>query len=324
MKGMLAAIIFETIFVIWQRFGLGLVQTPGTLGHQNLLGFMSHLVTLPFFALLLSKARGKLPALAVLSGAILGVSTASRATIGLLAVGFVAIFSLSALRKWTPRKATVLLVGTLALAVLAPAAMVALEHRFEVVPLGDQEAEDSYDERGAYKSVAAAMLDDHPLGIGANHFTVIGNVGGYFERSKLGAYTLARSGNVHNIYYLVAAEMGYPGLIALLLLLGAPLFVAFRCGWRNLGDERGDLLLGIGVALLAVYIHSWAEWSLATFSAEYLLAITMGLIAANAQQLGYWKTLSPRQLTPGLVNLQNRLSSDGTLKRRQPRPNLTV
>ena len=40
----------------------------------------------------------------------------------------------------------------LALAVLAPAAFVALEHRFEVVPLGDQDSEDSYDERGAYKA----------------------------------------------------------------------------------------------------------------------------------------------------------------------------
>jgi O-antigen ligase len=296
MKGMAFAIIFETLFVIWQRFGLGLVQTPGTLGHQNLLGIMSHFVTLPFFALLLSNARGKLPAVAVLSGALLGVSTASRATIGLLAVGLAGIFSFSAMGKWTSRKATVLLVGALASAVLAPAAMAALEHRFEVVPLGDQEGEDSYDERGAYKSVAAAMLDDHPFGIGANHFTVIGNVGGYFERSKLGAYTLARSGNVHNIYYLVAAETGYPGLIAVLLLLGAPLFVALRCGWRNLGDERGDLLLGLGVSLLAVYVHSWEEWSLATFSAEYLLAITMGLVAANAQQLGYWKNF--RQIKP--------------------------
>ena len=79
MTGMAAAIIFETFFVIWQRFGLGLVQTPGTLGHQNLLGIMSHLVTLPFFALLLSEARGKLPAFAVFSGAILVISTASRA-----------------------------------------------------------------------------------------------------------------------------------------------------------------------------------------------------------------------------------------------------
>ena len=303
MTGMAAAIFFETFFVIWQRFGLSLVQTPGTLGHQNLLGFMSHFVTLPFFALLLSKARGKLPAFAVFSGTILGISTASRATIAVLAVGFAAIFSISAMGKWTSRKATVLLVGMLALAVLAPAAFVALEHRFEVVPLGNQDSEDSYDERGAYKEVASAMLDDHPFGIGANHFTVIGNVGGYFERSKLGAYTLARSGNVHNITTWFPTETGYPGLTA--FTSGAPLFVALRCGWRNLGDERGDLLIGLGVALLAVYVHSWAEWSMATFSAEYLLAITMGLIAANARQLGYWKNLSRRQLTPGPVKLQN-------------------
>jgi hypothetical protein len=293
MRGMAAALIMETIFVIWQRFGLGLVQTPGTLGHQNLLGLMSHLVTLPFFALLLSGQRGQFPAMVVLCGAILSISTASRATIALSTAGFVIIFALSAIGSWTPKKARILLIGALALVVLAPATLMSLERRFEVVPLGGEDPEDSYDERGAYKTAASMMLSDHPFGVGANHYTVMGNIGGYFDKSNLGAYTLARSGNVHNIYYLVAAETGYLGLIAVLLLLGAPLMVASRSGWRNLGDERGDLLLGLGVAFLAVYVHSWAEWSLATFSAQYLLSITFGLVAANAHQLGYWRSSRP-------------------------------
>jgi O-antigen ligase len=288
MKGMAAALIMEAVVIVWQRFGLGLFITGGTLGHQNLLGLMSHLVTLPFFALLLTGKRGALPAAVVLAGVIIDVSTASRATIGLSAFGFAAIFVLSAIGNWTPRKARVLLIGVLAIAVLAPAAMLSLEKRFEVVPLGDDDS--GYDERGAYKAAAAMMLSDHPMGIGANHFAVIGNVGHYYEKADVGAYALGRAGNVHNIYYLVAAETGYLGLIAFLIFLSAPLIVAFRCGWRNLSDERGSLLLGFGVALLTVYIHSWVEWSLATFSAEYLLVMTIGLVASNARQLGYWRS----------------------------------
>jgi O-antigen ligase len=289
MKGMGAALIMELFLVIWQRFGLGLIQTGGTLGHQNFLGIMSHLVILPFFALMLAGPRGSLPVAVVVAGAIIDVSTASRATVGLAAFGFVAIFVLSAIGKWTPRKGRALLIGAVALALLTPAVMVAFQERFNWVPLGDEE---SYDERGAYKTAAAMMLSDHPMGIGANHFAVIGNVGQYYERANVGAYASGRAGNVHNIYYLVAAETGYLGLIAFLILLSCPLIVAFRCGWRNLGDDRGNLLLGFGVALVAVYFHSWVEWSLATFSAEYLLVMTMGLIASNARQLGYWR--SPR------------------------------
>lgn len=296
MKGMAAALFMEAVLVIWQRFGLGLIQTGGTAGHQNLLGLMLHLVILPFFALLLAGPRGPLPAAVVLAGVIVDISTASRATIGLLAFGFAAIYVLSAIGKWTPRKARALLIGALALAALAPAVMAVFQERFDTIPLSRLDDEDSYDERGAYKAAAAMMLSDHPLGIGANHFAVTGNANGYYDKAGVQFYILGRTGNVHNIYYLTAAETGYLGLIALLVFLSAPMIVAFRCGWRNLGDERGNLLLGLGVALLTVYLHSWVEWILVTFPAEYLLAMTMGLVASNARQLGYWRPTRQRRV----------------------------
>ena len=45
------------------------------------------------------------------------------------------------------------------------------------------------------------------------------------------------------------------GLAALLILLLRPLIVAFRCGWRNRGDRRGDFLFGFVTALIIFYIH---------------------------------------------------------------------
>jgi O-antigen ligase len=82
--------------------------------------------------------------------------------------------------------------------------------------------------------------------------------------------------------------MGYVGLLAVVFMLLSPLIVALRCGWRNRGDRRGDLLLGLGATLLTVYLHSFFEWIFVVFPAQYLFAITVGMIAGQAQRLGYW------------------------------------
>ena len=104
------------------------------------------------------------------------------------------------------------------------------------------------------------MLSDHPLGVGANNFVVVAIVEGYTRKRGVGYNS--RLAHVHNIYWLVAAETGYLGLITFVLLLLHPISVAFLCGWRNRKDRRGELLLGFGVALLIVYIHSFFEWIL--------------------------------------------------------------
>ena len=292
LKGLGAGLIIEASDTIWERFGLGILQTSGNVGHQNLLGLMSHFIVFPFFALLLTRPRGWLPPLVVTAGLVVEVLTTSRATVGLAAVGYAACFMLSILRQWTSRKALVLLIGVGTITVLAPLAVSSFEHRF--AEEGSSIDQGDYDERAAYERAAAMMLSDHPLGVGANHFVVVGNVGGYYDAAGVGEYILGRSGNVHNVYWLVATEAGYPGLITLVLLLLCPISVAFRCGWRHRGDQRGDLLLGLGVALLIVYIHSIFEWILITFQAQYLLALDLGLVAGLAQQMGYWRRYSPQ------------------------------
>jgi O-antigen ligase len=284
MRGMTAAVILELVFVVWQRFGLGHTQPSGTIVHQNLLGVMLHPIILTFFALMLSGRQWIWPALTVGAGVFIDISTASRGTVGLAAIGFLMVFLLSGIRKWTPRKAVILVLGAAALVALVPVVQMAFEGRFDAVPL-----DESYDERSAYLNAAEMMIADHPFGVGANHFAVIGNIGHYYENSGVGAYASGRAGNVHNIYYLVAAESGYLGIATLLILLGAPLLVVFRCILRYRGDVRGELLLGLGCGLLIMYAHSWVEWILAAFSGQYMLAITFGLIAALATQLGYWE-----------------------------------
>jgi O-antigen ligase len=286
LKGMAAGLIMEAGVVLWQRIGLGMLQATGTVGHQNLLGLISHFVVFPYFAQLLAGGRGRFPALVVLAGVIVEVLTTSRATLGLAGLGYATVFALFALRRWTPSKALVLAVGVVAITVLGPLSLSSIERR------GAAQLEASDDERSAFEAASAMMLSDHPLGVGANNFVVTGIFDGYYQAAGLSWTSFGAT--VHNIYWLVVTETGYQGLITFVLLLSRPLWVAFVCGWRNREDERGDLLLGFGVVLLIVYIHCFFEWVFITFQAQYLFMMNIGLIAGLAVQLGYWRY--PKQL----------------------------
>jgi len=288
LTGMAAGIFIEAGVAVWERFVLGILQARGTLEHQNTLGLMSHLVVLPFFALLLARRRGWMPPAVLAAGLAIEVLTASRATLGLAGVGYLMIFLASALRGWSARKAAVLCIGLAGIAIVTPMALSAFAQR------GQASLESSDDERVALESAAAAMVSDHPWGVGANHFVFVANAHGYFERA--GVLWNSYAANVHNMYWLVTAETGYLGLVTLLFLLFRPLCVALICGWRYRGDERGDLLLGLGVALLVVYIHSSLEWILVSFEPQYLLSIEIGLVGGLAQQLGYWSRRFPQAI----------------------------
>jgi O-antigen ligase len=289
LNGMAIGLCFQACIVIWQRFGLGVLQATGTFGHQNLLGLVSNFVVFPFVALLLAGYWRWTAVAAPLAGAIIAALTVSRATAGLAAVGYGLIFMLSALRRWTGRKALAALAGAVALAVLAPVALSGLEQRFALMPLSAR-----YDERAAFKSAAAAILADHPMGVGANHFVFAANAQGYYERVGISRAPENRAAHVHNSYWLTAAELGYLGFVAFILLLLRPLIVAFLCGWRNRTDRRGDLLLGLGTALLVEYAQFFVEWPFVVIKFQYFFAISAGMIAGMALQLGYWRCAAIR------------------------------
>jgi len=133
------------------------------------------------------------------------------------------------------------------------------------------------------------MAADNPLGVGSNNYVIVANVRGYNEKAKVAPTRTSLSTSVHNVYLLTLAEAGIFGLVAFLIMLFVLLFVAFHCGWKNRKDERGDLLLGFGVSLLVVYFHSLYEWIFLMFPTQYLFAMTAGMVAGLAQQLGYWQ-----------------------------------
>ena len=266
----------------------GALQTGGSFGHQNLLGLVSHMVVLPTMALLLSGRAGWVTIGGPLAGIAVAVLGASRGTIGLVGAGLAALLALSVVRKPSSRKTSMALLGVVMMAVAAPVALSALDKRFATVPLGE------YDERAAFESASSLMIADHPMGVGANQYVSIANVGGYFAKGGVVAIYGSRSAHVHNVYLLVTAETGYLGLAAFLALLFAPIILALRCAFRYRNDRRGELMLGLGLSLIVVAVHSLYEWVFITFNAQHVFAITVGLIVGVAGQLGYWNRTGRR------------------------------
>jgi O-antigen ligase len=282
LTGMLIGLGYEAIVVIWQRFVLDDLQTPGTLGHQNTLGMLSHFVVFPFFALYLARRTGWKPKVAPLAGLIIAVMTVSRGTIALAGLGYLLTFLISSLRKFSVRKARIAILGAAVLIVAAPFVLISFEKRYNFEPLSE-----TYDERAAFEIAAKQMLSDYPMGIGANNFVVVANSKGYYENAGVASVYGSRSGTVHNAFLLAAAESGYLGVLTFVMMLGNPLYTALRVGWRHREDDRGDLLLGLGVSLLLVYLQSLVEWSFFLFYSQYMFAVVTGLVGGLCLQLRY-------------------------------------
>ncbi len=293
-NGTAIALLVILYGAIWDSVIGGRLQTGGAFGHQNMLGMMTHFVSLPALLVVLAGGSNGFIAMAALSGPLAAWLTVSRATLGIVAIGYAVTLALSLLRRWTGRKMLVVAAGMICVAPLAPATIGSFEIRLARDQAVDQTGIE--DEREVFERVAALMLSEHPFGIGPNHYVRAANMDGYAVRGGVIPTEGSRGAHVHNVYWLVAAETGYLGLIAFVVLLLIPLVQAFRVGWRHRNDRLGDLLLGLGMSLLAIYVHSMYEWLLVTFQMQYMLTTTAGLIAGLAYRLRRSET--SKQRTP--------------------------
>ena len=283
LTGLAIGICFEAGLSVVQRFGGGALQAAGTFVHQNLLGLISNGLVMPFVAILLVRPSLVRHWIVPLAGLVVCLMTVSRATLGMYALGWSLLFLISLIRYWSLQKLWALLACLAVVAIAVPMAQSLFVSRFQATPL-----DADYDERAAFIKAATMMLSDHPLGVGANNYVVVVNTKGYNDKAEVAPVYGSRSANVHNAYILTAAETGYLGLTALVVMLLQPLIVAFRCGWRHRSDFRGDILIGLGVALLITYIHCFFEWVFVMYEYQYFYALTVGLIGGLAGQLGYW------------------------------------
>lgn len=275
--GLFVGLTVQAGYALWARAN-GALQTGGSLGHQNLLGYLSHMALMPAFAVLLS---GKMPRWALLgvgSGIIVVILTASRATIGLAGIGLVLTMFLTIAVRFTPRKAAVGIAGLFLLAASAPVAYASLERRFVAQNMGITEQEG---ERARFEQAASTMISAYPLGVGPNHYVFIAITEGFSERAGVNWIAANRTANVHNSYLLVWAETGLLGLVSSALMLGMAIYAALSGALRFRRQVGSDVLVGLGVGLIVVSMHSFYEWMFVVAASQYVLAGSLGLITGS-------------------------------------------
>ncbi|MCA1653826.1 MAG: O-antigen ligase family protein [Sphingomicrobium sp.] len=280
-------------FTAGSQYLQGAIQSGGTFGHQNSVSMASHFVIFPAIALLLAGRRTALAAMIVACEFAVVLTGGSRAGAGLFALGLLITIVLSCWHRMTGRKTAIAVAAVVTLAVAAPAMIWAINRRSEEARLSSNE------QRAAMIHAARLMIADYPLGIGANQYVITANLGGYSDRAGVAWNSSNRAAPVHNSYYLIAAELGIMGFVALASLLGAIILVGLRAIKHAGGGERSDLMVGAVASVIVVAAHFAFEWVAMVYFIHYLLAIAVGVLIGIRQDVpARLQRTSARPLAP--------------------------
>jgi O-antigen ligase len=192
-------------------------------------------------------ARLKLAAMAGVVVLFVGlVSTLSRE--GLVELGAVMLAAVFFGGRWRRVAAILLVVGVAATAtyvyLLAPAAS------RDRVTMSDTEG------RSSLWTVAERVIESHPiLGVGNNNFPVVENHYINEPGAIQAFYVVTAPKYVHNAFLEALADLGIPGLLTLLAVLGYSMRAAVRAArlFQQAGDEQMELISrAVFLAVVAV------------------------------------------------------------------------
>ena len=272
--GLACGAVYQGAMGIYQRL-TGVFQVTGSFAHQNTLGFMLHFVTIPLLSLVMLKKQPAIYLWAIAAGTIAVSLSASRGSIAFVAMGVVLLFALSLIRQSTSRKYGIIGGVAVLAVVVSPIVVAGLDKRYETLDEG------SYDERAAFESAATMMLQENPMGVGANQYPLAANLLGYSDRAGVIWAYGSRSANVHHMYLLMGAETGWGGMLSFSFLLFWIIVRGLAFSLRNRRDPIGDLVLGFTVTMIVIAIHGFYEWIFVTYEVQTIFAVALGIIAGS-------------------------------------------
>jgi hypothetical protein len=272
MKGLALGLIIQAGYVIWQKLS-GMVQAPGTMAHQNILGIIVELSALPLLAAVLEGERSKLVYSGLLAAVIVIAGGGSRGAMLYSVIGMAIVLITSLARCSSNRKWQVLGLAVLASFLAVPLSMATLKDRFGDTPVTAEETQ-----RAAFERAARAMAADNWLGVGANNFVSVNNTHGYAARAGLDWGPATRSKPAHNAYLVARAETGWLGEITLLLFVGGLALAGLRAGFRMRNVAYMGLPLGCAGAIVAVGFHSNYEYAILTLEPQRFIFMNAALL----------------------------------------------
>lgn len=274
--------VLLTFVTVQQKFLHGVYRVYGTFDHSNTIPPYVNLLLPALLAWALLDRRMTMRHVVIGGLASIGLSFAVVATFSragtVLAVAAIVSTVLLNLRRAHPLRVSlttvavgfVLFVGGIKMAD-------SIIERFLNAP------ESSFEAREEFNESAAMMAADHPFGAGLNNFShVLTNTPRYRAHISV-MESEGEAGVAHNIYWLTAAETGYPGLILLLVILGRFTWLA---AWHAVVKRgaRGGLLAALFVGLMTHHLGAFLEWTTRTTPVMYMLAIVFGLTVAMSRR----------------------------------------
>lgn len=249
-RGLAFGVLWQGWLVLWQKYAQHAIRTMGAMPHPNSLAMIVNLVAPTAFALWLSgRARPYAP---LVVGAA-GISTIASLSRGGMMM-FVFATGLGALaafaRGFEARKLKIIGALFFAAALVLARSIDTIIERFTTAPKESEEA------RVLFNRAAKMMAEDHPFGVGINMYSYVLDHGGYADRLSIEPGD--RNGIAHHIYWLTAAELGYIGAVAYVLVIASVLVSTMRLAMRS--GLRGDIGVGLTLGLTTMTLQGTAEW----------------------------------------------------------------
>ncbi len=249
---------YQALAVFHQKYVLHMYRCTGTLPHMNTLAMLTNLTILPVFAIfLLEEVKPKGWHLASVGAAVFNVlSTLSRGALVSLVAGMGLCAGFLRLKHLNRRR--LIFIGIMALGVMAGGikASDTLIDRFINAPIRSGET------REEFNVCAQKMAADMFWGAGLNNFShMIGKTKyARWAPPALDGGPGTDDGVAHHIYWLTAAELGYPGLVIYLCLIVA---VQFRCiliYFQSRDSFLRAFAVGCFIGLFSLHLQGLLEW----------------------------------------------------------------
>jgi hypothetical protein len=292
------AVGVESIYGVKQRIIDGSFRVPGTLDHENSLSMYLCTVTPVLLAAALADWSKWLRAFAALVCTVAAVTellTISRTGIPTFALGLLGVTFACMSWKITRQKiligSTVVLVSTIVLAQTWDS----LASRYMSASLKEEYLDEQNEGRGVYWRWAAAIIEDHPYGIGLNNWSyyvskIYGPRLGYayedydeikVEPQMADLPSIRFAAPAHSLAALTLGELGIPGIILLLLVWMRWFQVGVTFLRRRLNaDPMHRIGIGCLFATWGIFVHSLTEWTYRQTSLMFAYHILAGTMAA--------------------------------------------
>lgn len=279
-RGLLLMALVITLLCLKQKYLGGLYRVHATFDHSNTIPPYVNLVMPALLLWGLAGGRWKRWwSLAAVGGA-LGLvfcvlATQSRA--GLVFAGICLLLALAA-ANWRARSRTV---GAVSLLVVLGTVAGGIKAADTIATRISSAPKTSAEARDEFNLAASLMARDHFLGIGLNNFShVLTNREQYRRHIKVMSNE-KQAGVAHHIYWLTAAEMGWPGLASLVLMELYFLWKAMVVFLRDRGTE-GLLALSLFLGSLSLHLSGFFEWALRISPVTYQFVMVSAMISFMA------------------------------------------